>query len=110
MVNYVYKARCTRVVDGDTLELDVDLGFNVALTIRGRLLGVDAPELFSGTDRENGKLAKLFLENLVLNKDLLVNTYKDKTTFGRWLVEVKYVSGENINVLAENYCKTLRGE
>lgn len=110
MVNYVYNAKCLRVVDGDTLELAVDLGFNVSINIRGRLLNVNAPELFSGSNRENGKLAKLYLENLVKDKDLRINTYKDRTTFGRWLVEIKYLSGEDVNMLAENYCKTLRGE
>lgn len=110
MVNYSYKAICTRVIDGDTVELDVDLGFNVQIAIRGRLLNVYAPELFSGKDRANGKLAKDYLEKLVLNKEVLINTYKDKTSMGRWIVELKYLDGENLNMLVENYCKTLRGE
>lgn len=107
---YVYKARCTKVIDGDTLELSIDLGFGIYHTIRGRLLNVYAPELFSGTDRENGKLAKDYLETLVLDKVLYVNTYKDRTTFGRWVVELRTSDDERINEVIERYCKTLKGE
>ena len=104
---YIYNAICTRVIDGDTLELDVDLGFHIHNTIRGRLLNVDAPELFSGNARDKGKLAKQHLEELVLNKTLVVNTFKDKKSFDRWIVEVRYIDNTSVNELIEEYCKTL---
>jgi micrococcal nuclease len=104
---YTYKAMCTRVIDGDTLELNIDLGFHTHTKIRGRLLNVNAPELFSGTDRVNGKLAKEHLETLVLNKPLIINTFKDKKSFDRWIVEVRYVDGGNVNELIEKYCQEI---
>ena len=102
---YTYKAICTRVIDGDTLELDVDLGFHTHTTIRGRMLGVYAPELFSGDNRDNGKRAKDYLETLVLNKQLVINTVKDKKSFDRWIVEIRYTDGNNVNEMVEKYCK-----
>ena len=104
---YQYKAICTRVIDGDTVELNVDLGFNIHHIIRGRLYNVSAPELFSGNERDKGELAKSFLNQLVYGRSVIVNTYKDKMTFNRWVVELKFDSGVNINELVENYCKTL---
>ena len=41
---YTYRAKLVKVVDGDTVDLDVDLGFHTTLRIRGRLIGVDTPE------------------------------------------------------------------
>ena len=41
---YEYRAKLKRVVDGDTVDFVVDLGFHVHTTIRTRLLGVDTPE------------------------------------------------------------------
>ena len=41
---FEYKARIKRIVDGDTLDLQVDLGFNIMINIRGRLVGVNTPE------------------------------------------------------------------
>lgn len=104
---YAYKAVCTRVIDGDTIELNVDLGFNIRHIIRGRLFNVNAPELFSGINRETGRIAKEHVETLVLNKELYVTTYKDKMSFNRWIVEVTDLDGNSINEEIETYCKTL---
>lgn len=104
---YQYNALCTRVIDGDTIELVVDLGFNISNTIRGRLLNVEAPEIFSGTEKEKGQAAKAFVEALLLNQTVIVNTYKDRMSFNRWIVEVKGLDGKNINEEIANYCKTL---
>ena len=46
---YEYKATVDRVVDGDTVDFIVDLGFSVQMKIRGRFAGVDTPE--RGTPR-----------------------------------------------------------
>jgi len=87
---YTYKAKCTRVIDGDTAEFDVDLGFNVHHIIRGRFYGLDAPEIFSGTleERRKGHLVKEYVENLILNKIVAIKTHKDKMSFNRWVVHI----------------------
>ena len=43
---YVYRAKARRIVDGDTVDMDVDLGFFVSVRIRFRLKGIDTPEIF----------------------------------------------------------------
>ncbi|GAG20500.1 unnamed protein product, partial [marine sediment metagenome] len=45
---YTYRAKLDRVVDGDTVDLFVDLGFNICIKDRFRLLGIDTPELRGG--------------------------------------------------------------
>ena len=41
---YEYKAKLLRVIDGDTVDCVIDLGFNVRLKERVRLKGIDTPE------------------------------------------------------------------
>ena len=41
---YTYNAKCTRVVDGDTIDAEIDLGFDIKVTKRIRLGGINAPE------------------------------------------------------------------
>ena len=103
---YTYRATCTKVIDGDTVELDVDLGFHTSITIRGRLHNVNAPELFTGTNRENGLKAKEYLETLVTGRPLVVTTYKDHTSFGRWIVEI-IAQGRLVNEQIQTFCDKL---
>lgn len=53
---YEYKARIIRVIDGDTVDVDIDLGFGIWLTDeRVRIMGIDTPE-----SRTSDKLEKIF--------------------------------------------------
>jgi micrococcal nuclease len=62
---YNYVLRNVRVVDGDTLEADIDLGFGVALTgIKVRLTKIDCPEMSS----QEGVNARVFTKNWVESK------------------------------------------
>jgi micrococcal nuclease len=54
---YIYKAELIRVVDGDTVDLIIDLGFDTSRKERFRLYGVDAPEM----NTLAGKAAKAWL-------------------------------------------------
>lgn len=58
---YTYNARVFRVLDGDTVEAVVDLGFGITTTQTLRLRGIDCPELVS----KEGKEAKAFVEKLL---------------------------------------------
>ena len=49
-----FQAKVRRVVDGDTLDLDIDLGFHITLSERVRLMGIDTPETRSRADRVVG--------------------------------------------------------
>ena len=51
-MDYAYRAKLVRCVDGDTADLEVDLGFNLTAKIRGRLTGVNTPERGQADYRE----------------------------------------------------------
>ncbi len=99
---YVYKCEVKRVIDGDTLDLDIDLGFNVHIFERVRLYGIDTPELFGPTATEAGKLAKAFVEEWVSQHSELdghfeyhSTKYDFKDKYGRGLGTIKFVSSDN---------------
>ena len=87
---YTYAAKLIEVVDGDTVDLLIDLGFGVHVKERCRLYGIDAPEM----PTEAGRNAKSRLESLIgaATGDLHVQTIKmprrpkEKTDkYGRYL-------------------------
>ena len=93
---YVYKATITSVFDGDTCTATVDLGMRVSMNIKIRLYGINAPEMRGG-DKGNGVRSREYLRNLILGKDVIIKTYKDKTEkFGRWLAEI-FVDNQSVN-------------
>ena len=92
---YEYHARVTQVVDGDTIVVDIDLGFNVVLSGQSvRLLGVDTPESRTGDKVEKvfGLASKEYTKDFVENckKEVIVRTHKsdDSEKFGRILGEI----------------------
>lgn len=80
---YVFRAICTNVVDGDTVDLDIDLGFRRRTSERIRLSAIDTPERGDAGWHE----AKAFVTDLLLNKTCYVKSYKTGN-FGRWLGDV----------------------
>lgn len=98
---YWYEAKCVRVVDGDSIDILLDLGVNVFKKVRVRLYGVDTPETFgvkrSSQEYKNGMESKAFTKSFVTNKKLVVHTIKDKTgKYGRLLAEI-YVDDVCLN-------------
>lgn len=94
---YKYKAIITNVVDGDTVDARVDLGFTVSVDIRFRLYGIDTPELNSKEEsvRYKAKLAKQYVIDKILDKEVLIESYKtDK--YGRWLVNI-FIEDKTLN-------------
>ena len=106
---YEYKCRLVKVVDGDTIDVDIDLGFDVWLQKqRIRLYGIDTPESRTSDDVEKiyGNLAKDFLKKWTNSGDLTLKTFKDdaRGKFGRILGEIWYGSEHNINqLLVDNH-------
>jgi micrococcal nuclease len=99
---YLYWAVVTNVVDGDTVDADVDLGFFVTMkNQRLRLVGIDTPET-KGPTRPAGEEASEFLRSMIDGETVLLRTIKDKDgddrddSFGRWLVTI-YIDGVNVN-------------
>ena len=89
---YTYKATLRRVVDGDTVDLDVDLGFYMTAALRFRVLGVDTPELRGGTDETKAKAreAKAFVEAELSKATRIYIATEKADSFGRWLAWVNY--------------------
>lgn len=97
---YEYKARMLKVVDGDTLDLDIDLGLRVHVKERVRLYGINTPELRSSNaeEREAARKASEFLSALVSDGVLTVKTQKDsQEKYGRYLASVINSAGVNVN-------------
>lgn len=93
MEKYWYSAIVRRCVDGDTVDLDVLLGFHLVFTERFRLIGINTPEIHGvkkdSREYELGMIAKEWLQNKIEGKEVMVRTYKDKKgKYGRYLVEI----------------------
>ena len=89
---YEYSCRIVRVVDGDTVDIDIDLGFDVWLKKqRIRLYGVDTPESRTRDleEKKYGLAAKKFVEKRlpVGSKQTLRTRLDDRGKFGRILGE-----------------------
>jgi len=98
---YEYGCTVTRVVDGDTIDVIIDLGFSILHKCRVRLYGIDTPESRTRDKDEKvrGKLAGKYLKDTIDNGDTIVLQTKMKDSkgkFGRVLANV-VVDDININ-------------
>jgi micrococcal nuclease len=98
---YNYKATIVNVVDGDTVDAIIDLGFNIQIKERLRLYGIDTPEIRTKDleEKEKGFAAKDFVKEAILNKEVMIDTTKGTGKFGRYLATIYY--GENNTNLNE---------
>lgn len=99
---YTYRAKISRVIDGDTIVVDMDLGLGVWVHDQYlRLQGIDTPEL-RGDEREDGLKAKQFVRHhLAIATDMVIQTHKgdSKGKYGRWLATVWLnIDGEWVNL------------
>jgi micrococcal nuclease len=84
---YIYKASLVRVVDGDTVDLIIDLGFDTSRKERFRLYGIDAPEIRT----KEGKTAKAWLEDALMPLEpiyvqtIQLSTKAKRDKYGRFL-------------------------
>lgn len=84
---YEYAARCTNVVDGDTLDLAVDVGFGIHVWQRVRLLGINCPEHGTIAGDDATAYTRAWIDQH--GPDLIVRTVKDKREkYGRLLGRV----------------------
>jgi len=115
---YQYQAEIVRVVDGDTYDIDIDLGLSVWVRKeRIRLYGVNTPEVYGvktdSAEYQRGKVASDFVKSIVKEgAPAVVETLKDsKGKYGRYLA-VCYVQVasdtleglENIRSIGDFYC------
>lgn len=124
---YEYKAKVVRVLDGDTIEVDIDLGFNIILSSQKvRLSGIDTPESRTTNPEEKtmGLLSKKKIqEKLIIDSYVKIKSEKNDDKFGRilgkvilndetilnqWLIDNNYAveyNGENKELLKEAHKK-----
>ena len=98
---YEYNCKVKRVVDGDTVDVLIDLGFDIAYASRVRLYGIDTPESRTRDkdEKARGFISKDFLKSWLDKGSVVIRTRKDKKgKFGRILGEM-VVDDININEL-----------
>ncbi len=115
---YIYRIKSVgRVVDGDTIDADIDLGFDISLTKRIRLAGVDTPESRTKNVEEKklGIDAKEWLKHRLHDaKDIIVRTELPDSTekYGRIIGHI-YINGEEVSLsnqmISEGYALAYDG-
>lgn len=83
-----YSAEVVRVVDGDTVDVDIDLGFHHRFETRLRLSGINAPEINAAGTK--GEESRDYLKSLLsVGSKVRVVTIKDRTEkYGRYLANI----------------------
>ena len=112
MLNFLfhYKMTVTRVVDGDTIRGDVDLGFGfIQKNQEFRFSGINAPEIH-GANSAAGMKTKQYVTDMISGKEIIIVTKKDaKEKWGRYLAEIFYLdaSGNYVSLNKELVDKSL---
>jgi micrococcal nuclease len=115
---YQYNAVIRNVVDGDTIEIDIDLGLSAWVhNEKIRLYGIDTPEVYGvkkgSAEWERGNQASEFVkQNLKENSQVIIETIKDKREkYGRYLaviyipVDQRVLAGlTDIRCIGNFYC------
>jgi len=92
MDRFFYEAEVVKVIDGDTIDLMIDLGFDIHHAVRVRLYGLNTPESKTSDELEKarGLAAKSYTSDWIKKTDrIFIQTVKDKTEkYGRILAKV----------------------
>ena len=106
MNQYLYKvSRIEKVVDGDTIYVQIDLGFRVKYSAKIRLANVDAPEIYRGDadEKARGHIVKerdhILITKLFQEHDIYIKS-KKTGKYGRWIGTFFYLQDKvpvNIN-------------
>lgn len=104
---YEYRAHVVKVYDGDTVTVDIDLGFGIFLHKQKiRLEGLNTPEV-RGESKLEGIISRDALRERIFDKDIIIKTKKDKKgKYGRWIATI-FFGGEDINqwLINEGYAE-----
>jgi len=97
---YEYNCKIVRVIDGDSILVDIDLGFDTWRCGESiRLFGVDCPECRSRDPKEKaaGLAAKDFVKGLLHDGGTYTLTTKEKGKFGRYLGVIMLSDKTSVN-------------
>lgn len=109
---YEYKAKVLRVIDADTLDVLIDLGFDVWITQRVRLIGINTAE----KNTEFGKLAIEYVKNVLHEGDSVIlqsQKENEKEKYGRYLARVLFPQSRqclNDTLIAMGYASEYWGK
>jgi micrococcal nuclease len=93
-----YNGQVTKVIDGDTFEVLIELGFNVTQKFHVRLDGIDTPEVSTN----KGKIAREYVRNLIENKAVIVKD-EGSEKYGRARASITLMDGKDLaEFLIEN--------
>ena len=88
---------CVYVVDGDTVDVLVDMGYRNYHYTPIRIANVDTPEIrgVKKEEKARGMEARAIVEKMILNQPVLIDTTKQKQSFTRWEGDVYFLEGEH---------------
>jgi micrococcal nuclease len=97
-----YRIRVLRVIDGDTIDAAVDLGFFTHRNIRVRIYGINTPETRTRDldEKERGFAAKERLEQMLKDADEVILKSHGVGKFGRCLGEIRTIQGNHSHDVA----------
>ena len=109
---FEYACKVLRVVDGDTIDVNIDLGFNIWHRGRVRMAGIDTPESRTRNleEKKLGLASKARLKELLKGQKVSIQCTKEKGKFGRSLADVM-VGDTNINkqLIDEGHAREYQG-
>jgi micrococcal nuclease len=87
---YDYTGRVIRVVDGDTLDVEIDLGFHVSVRERVRLAGINCPEINTDEGKAAAEYVKAWVSGLDVVEISTIKTPKGdrQEKYGRYLAVI----------------------
>jgi len=107
---YYYKAKLSRVIDGDTIVFDIDLGFGIWMKNEHvRLARINCPEIRTRdlNEKRKGIEATNFVKEIILNYEhdknceIRLRTYKNSGKYGRYIADVLLYKNDEVQVLNE---------
>lgn len=106
---YEYTGTVIKVVDGDTVYINVDLGFDISAKVKVRFKGIDTPEIYSPSceaELIHGRAAKQFVWDRVADKRVTFTTHKDRTgKYGRYIADIAYEENGELKLLTDELIK-----
>jgi micrococcal nuclease len=96
---YIRKAKVLRIVDGDTIHVNIDLGLSITIETALRLAGINAPEVVGATKADGLAATAWLASKIPVGSDITVKTEKPKDKYGRYLAWV-YAPGfeDSVNI------------
>ena len=98
---YTYNAKIIRIVDGDTVEAEIDLGFYIKITDKIRIENLNTPEIFKPKDvleKKEGLIAKEKTRQILENKQVVIST-KKRDKYGRILAKIQLPTGQDFTTM-----------